>query len=70
MNPAALAQFNEELVRKVRGCDLRAELRDGQLVVMGKVGSYYNKQIALHLARQWAPDIFILTTEIIVEPRG
>lgn len=69
MTPSTLALLNEELVKNptVRGFNLKAELRDGVLVVVGKVRSYYVKQVALHLARQHAPDTYILTTEILVE---
>lgn len=69
MNDDTLAQFNEELINNphVRHCKLKAELRDGKLVVIGKVRSYYLKQRALHLAMQWAKDTYVLTTEIVVE---
>lgn len=69
MTPSSLDLLNEALIKNptVRHCNLKAELRDGILVVVGKVRSYYVKQVALHLARQHAPDTYILTTEILVE---
>ena len=70
MDQMTLAKFNEELVSNptVRNCNLKAELRDGKLAVVGKVKTFYMKQLALHLARKWAPHhTYILTTEIVVE---
>lgn len=69
LTATTLNRLNEALVGNsiVRDCNLKAELRDGVLVVVGNVKSYYAKQVALQLAMQIAPDVYILTTEIVVE---
>ena len=67
-----LASFNDALESHptIRQFNLKAELRgDDELAVIGKVRSYHQKQIAIQLAMKWAePHIFILTTEIVVDP--
>lgn len=71
MTPDALVLLNEDLQTNptIRHYNLKAEFQADRLVVVGKVRSYYQKQVALHLVRKHAPHhVFILTTEIVVEP--
>jgi hypothetical protein len=50
-----------------RVSDLRVEVRPGRLVLSGRTGSYYVKQLAQHNLRQHLPAGLRLDNAIVVE---
>ncbi len=65
-----VAQINQELSSNshVRSCKLVAVIRDGEITVVGKVHSYFQKQIAIHTAQKCLAKTFTLRHEIVVDP--